>query len=317
MYFLINQLSDNKFDYDGVGGGYNLTAAEKWMIRIKSFLLFPYNAMGQFPKLFKDTKTLFDCPKMSGKKRLTYTKPISLDLVKAVKWKLNVTVNDVMVGCLATCLHNYLRKRGDQVPAEFETTVPLDTRLSIDEAKEFSNKISITHLSLPTSSGDPVKNILEVHKRMCRVKDNLVGLSVRLTMRLLGYFTPMWATNLVIGKSIRGVNMVLSNLPGPQQQLALSGHKIQFLTFWPPAKNNIGSSCSIFSYDGNIYIGICSDEMVTKYPEQILADLDDVLSSLVKMTGVSDGLCKLRGVANSMETASSKCIPAKANGLDH
>lgn len=285
IYFLVNQINDNKLEYEGAGH-HNLTTAEKLMIRIKSILLFPYNALGQSPRFFKPIKTLFDCEKTSGKKRLTYSKPINLNLIKAVKRKLNVTVNDVMSGCLATCLHNYIRKQGDQVPDDFHVAIPLDTRLSIDEAKEFSNKISVSQFMLPVSSGDPVKNILEMNKRMQVVKENLVGFSIRLTMRIIGYFTPMVFTNYVISGSIRSVNMVLSNVPGPQDVVSISGHKIRFLTFWPPARDKISSSCSIFSYNGNIYLGICSDEAVTKYPERMIADMDAVLDSLQEFVGL-------------------------------
>ena len=284
MYFLINHLCDDSTNNEYLSGPtHQFTWSQKAVIYIKSTFLYPYNILRQVAPQWANATSLL-CPEssLSGRKRYIYTRPISLDLVKMIKTKLNVTINDVILGCLATSLHNYFRKKNERAPDNFIACVPLDTRLSIDEAKEFGNKINITMLSLPTSSADSIRNIMEVHERMKVRKESLEAISLRIGLRLTASIVPNGLMQQVLRTSIRNSPMVVSNMQGPSHELILSGRKLTSLVFWPPGKDHLGSSVSVMSYNGSIYVGALSDVNVTKHPEKLVEDLPLIIMSLAE-----------------------------------
>ena len=283
MYFLVNHLCENNNLLSKTETRI-LTAKQKLFVRFKSCLYFPYNIARSLLPKFKQPSS-FDSSAISGKKRLIYTKPISLNLVKMIKSRLNVTVNDVLLGCLSTSLHNYFRKRNEKSPKNFISCIPIDTRLSIDEAKEFSNKINITQLALPTSSADPVKNIQEVHERMEVTKEALEGMSMRFGLRVAASFVPNFLLQNIIRTSVRNTSMIISNVQGPAHELSVSGRKMNYMVFWPPCKDHIGASISILSYNGSVYMGVLSDVNVTEHPEEIIEDLPNIITSLAESSG--------------------------------
>jgi len=285
MYFLVNILCKGSGNNNSLSRPEpkKLTEKQKVFLRIKSSLYFPYNIARSLLPKFKQM-TSFDCS-VSGRKRLIYTKPISLKLIKTIKSRLNVTVNDVLLGCLATSLHNFFRKRNEKTPKNFISCIPIDTRLSIDEAKEFSNKINITQLALPTSSADPVKNIQEVHERMEITKQSLEGMSMRFGLRVAASFTPNFLLQNIVRTSVRNTSMIVSNVQGPAYELSLAGRKMNFMVFWPPCKDHIGCSISIMSYNGSVYMGVLSDVNITEHPEEIIEDLPSIIVSLAESSG--------------------------------
>lgn len=284
MYFLINHLCDDSKNNEYLAGpSHQLTCSQRAFIYTKSTALYPYNMLRQVaPQWAKATSLLCPESSLSGKKRYIYTRPISLDLVKMIKTKLNVTVNDVILGCLATSLHNYFRKKNERAPDNFIACVPLDTRLSIEEAKEFGNKINVTMLPLPTSSADSIKNIMEIHERMKVRKESMEAISIRIGLRLAASILPNGLIQQVLRTSIRNSPMVVSNVQGPSHELILSGRKLTSLVFWPPGKDHLGSSVSIMSYNGSIYIGALSDVNILKNPEKLVEDLPLIIMSLAE-----------------------------------
>jgi len=69
-------------------------------------------------------------------------------------------------------------------------------------------------------------------------------------------------------------NLVVSNVPGPQQPLYLLGRRIkEIYPFVPLSPQNHALSIGMLSYDGRIYFGLAGDR-------DVVADLDDLASAL-------------------------------------
>ena len=124
---------------------------------------------------------------------------------------------------------------------------------------------------------------------MKKTKANLEGMSLRFGLRFAATFAPNFLIQNIIRTSIRITSLVVSNVQGPSTELKLAGRKMAYLVFWPPGKDHIGCSISIFSYNGFIYMAASSDENVSKNPEELLEDLPSIIMSLAESTG-SKGL---------------------------
>jgi diacylglycerol O-acyltransferase len=69
-------------------------------------------------------------------------------------------------------------------------------------------------------------------------------------------------------------NLVVSNVPGPQQPLYLLGRKIrEIYPFVPLSPQNHALSIGMISYDGRIFFGMAADH-------DVLPDLDNLSSAL-------------------------------------
>jgi hypothetical protein len=75
---------------------------------------------------------------------------------------------------------------------------------------------------------------------------------------------------------------VLTNVPGPREQLYLAGTPLQRAMFWVPQSGRLGLGISILSYNGQVLVGVASDAGLVPDPERIVAafeaDLGDLLA---------------------------------------
>lgn len=79
---------------------------------------------------------------------------------------------------------------------------------------------------------------------------------------------------------------VLTNVPGPRQQIYFAGKPLKSLVFWVPQSGQIGLGISIFSYNGSVTLGLMADEQLVPNPQRIIdgfernsADLEQRLLS--------------------------------------
>ncbi|MCP4418130.1 MAG: DUF1298 domain-containing protein, partial [Chloroflexi bacterium] len=118
-----------------------------------------------------DPQTLFK-GKLGVAKRATWSEPLSLRDVKAIKKVTGCTVNDVLVSALTGGLRRYMiSKNADIEGLNFRAAVPVNLR-SPQEMGTLGNKFGIVFLSLPVGIGDPLTRLNEVHKRMMELKNS-------------------------------------------------------------------------------------------------------------------------------------------------
>ncbi len=65
----------------------------------------------------------------------------------------------------------------------------------------------------------------------------------------------------------------MSNVPGPQQPIYLAGKKVSSILFWVPQSGRAGMGVSIFSYCGNVYIGVATDTNLIPEPAEIIDEV--------------------------------------------
>lgn len=264
------------------------TAFQKWYLRVKAVSMLPYNAATQSPMPVSHD-TILNVKKNCGTKHFACTKPIPMGLITAVKNKLNVKVNDVMIGCLATCLHKYHCKVKGSVPSgSLNALVPMNARLGIEEAEGFRNRIGGGLLQLDITSDNTVENILKTHEKMSTLKNSLSALTGHFIACMLRHCFPFFVQNVILDTIMADVTMALSNVHGPDFPLYLSGYKIHSMMFWPPIRRNVNAATSIISYHGNIRMAIACDESATDKPDEIFADLESVLKDIIVATGITD-----------------------------
>jgi hypothetical protein len=94
-----------------------------------------------------DPKTIFK-GELGVPKRASWSRPIPLKDIKAIKNVTGGTVNDVLVSALTGALRRYMQKQGAPVDGiNFRAAVPVNLRQP-EEMGEMGNKFGIVFLSL-------------------------------------------------------------------------------------------------------------------------------------------------------------------------
>lgn len=227
-----------------------------------------------------DPKTLFKGP-LGVSKRASWSKPIPLKQVKAVKSVMDATVNDVLVSAMTGGLRRYMESRGEAVEGlNFRAAVPVNLR-SQEEMGELGNKFGIVFLSLPVGIVDPVERLHEVRSRMNELKESKEASAAFTILKGIG-LSPRDIQDELVKLFGSKATAVLTNVPGPPMPLYLAGSKIESLMFWVPQSGRVSLGISILSYAGHVHLGIASDEGLVPNPEAIIEgfyqEFDDLLA---------------------------------------
>lgn len=182
-----------------------------------------------------------------------------LATVKRVAKQAGGTVNDALLAAVAGMLHSYLgaEEHSAHTPVAL---VPVSVRPQ-GESSELGNKISTVFVDLPTAEADPLERIRAIHAQTRELKESA---AVRAGALMVG--ASGWAPPLVSGMlaramgSVRAFNLVVSNLPGPQQPLYLKRARVEEIyPVVPLNPGNQGLTVGILSYNGVICFGLLAD----------------------------------------------------------
>ena len=76
---------------------------------------------------------------------------------------------------------------------------------------------------------------------------------------------------------------VMTNVPGPREPVYLAGTPVRTVLVWAPTSGHIGMSVSIFSYRGEVTVGLMVDAALIPDPGQIVTQLEQELKVLSKL----------------------------------
>jgi WS/DGAT/MGAT family acyltransferase len=179
-----------------------------------------------------------------------------LDDVKAVRRATGATVNDVLLATVALMLSEYL---GDDTLEKAVALVPVSVRTD-EERGEGGNRISTVFVDLPLR-GEPLDRVREISRAMDEVKGSAQVRAGALIVGATGLVPPIVSSLAVRAMSgPRMFNLVVSNVPGPQQTFYLGG--VPLLEVFPAVPlnpRNQALSIGIVSYDGGVGFGLLGD----------------------------------------------------------
>jgi diacylglycerol O-acyltransferase len=206
---------------------------------------------------------------LGDKKRAAWSSAIPLEGVKDIAHELGGTVNDVLMTATAASLARYLSERGEDV-SHFDLRVAVPVNLREPGAvRELGNYFGLVFLDLPLGAGDPRERFTLLKERMDRLKRSPEAGVVLALMRITGA-GPRWLEELVVRVLGKKTTAVLTNVPGPREPRYLAGRRIQTIMFWAPETGSVGLSVSIFSYCGDVRLGVSGDALRIPDVERVL-----------------------------------------------
>jgi len=183
------------------------------------------------------------------------TRSIDLAAFRAVAVAEDLSVNDVFVSVLSDVLTDYHEQMGIECP-ELRVHMPVDIR-SGREANVAGNQFVPARISLDVRAqpGATRRSHIAMQLETLRAEPALGHINtVSAAIQRLG--RPI--SRFIIGGMMKGVDVLASNVNGPNFPLFLAGGKVeQFYAFGPPA--GAALNVTMFSYDGTVGMAFTID----------------------------------------------------------
>ena len=220
-------------------------------------------------------------------RRVAWTAPLSLAEVKRIAHAHDATVNDVLLAAVSGALRHYLQDRDSPV-AEIQALVPYNLRpLGQPVPPELGNRFGLVFLPLPVGTSGSYRRLVEVHKRMKELKQSRDG-AVSYGLLSVTGLTPETVERRIIDMFTAKGTAVVTNVPGPVEPVYMAGVPIRTVLVWAPTSGHIGMSVSIYSYRGEVTVGLMVDAALIPDPGLIVTQLErelDALGSLDRRDG--------------------------------
>ena len=213
-----------------------------------------------------------------GPNRRYATARAGLAELKAAAKAHGATVNDAILAIVAGALRRYL---ADDPPAGRPVAlVPVSVRRPGEEG---GNRMSTVLVDLPTDEADPVARLTTINAAMRELKNSAAVRAGALILGATGWAPPLVSSTLARALSgMRAFNLVVSNVPGPQQPFWLNGQ--QLLETYPavplnPA--NQGLTVGVLSYDGGVHFGLLADRDLAPPLAAMHAAVEEAIAALL------------------------------------
>lgn len=216
-------------------------------------------------------------------KAVAWTEPVPLDAVKRIAHASGTTVNDVVVSAIAGGLGSYLRSTGlDTSGLRIRAMVPVNLRAA-DDTRMSGNRFSLVYLELPIDVHGAWERLMRVKNEMDRIKGSQEAAVGWLLVQGLGLL-PAELERITSRFYAEKASLVLTNVIGPRRPLFMAGAPVRQMTFWEPESGGIGLGVSIYSYAGEITVGVISDRNLVSRPQSITAAVVQALADLAQET---------------------------------
>lgn len=184
------------------------------------------------------------------------------------------TVNDVVLSVAAGALRIFYEGRGAEPPPYLVALVPVSIRRPGEE-HELGNRISTILVKLPVAEPDPRVRLETLRDETARLKQSENARAASLIVEAAGWAPPT-INRLLSSAMARPLvfNLVVSNVPGPQQPFYLLGRRLrEIYPFVPLSPQDHAVSIGLISYDGRVFFGIVGDR-------DVVPDLDGLADAM-------------------------------------
>jgi diacylglycerol O-acyltransferase len=204
--------------------------------------------------------------------------------VDAVRDATDATVNDALLAAVALMLSDYL---DDPELDSVVALVPVSTKDDSEDG-DSGNRLGLVFVDLPLH-GEPLERVREVSKAMDEAKGSAQVKAGALLVGVTGFAPPIVSAPAVEAMgSQRVFNLVVSNIPGPEDTLHLKGVPLrEVFPAVPLNPANQALSIGMLSYGRDLYFGLLADREALPDIGEAAAGLERAFESLAEAAGES------------------------------
>jgi hypothetical protein len=140
---------------------------------------------------------------------------------------------------------------------------------------------------LPVGCGDPEECLAIISQSMSGLKESGQAVGATALTELTAFAPPTiidQASRLITRQ--RFVNLVVTNVPGPQFPLRFAGRELTDIFPMVPLARNLGFGVAIVSYNGTMNFGLVGDFNVMDDLDELAEDFSEALEELRAAAGI-------------------------------
>jgi diacylglycerol O-acyltransferase len=208
-----------------------------------------------------------------------------LDELRAIKRAYGCTLNDVVLAVSCGGVRRYLERRGEE-PGRLKAMVPVNVR-NEGAAGELGNRISFIFLDLPCEEPEPGARLRDIGQATTQAKEagEPAGATTVLDLAAAAPSTLQRAVSRLVA-SPRTFNVVVSNIPGPQEPLWMLGCRLREAFPMVPLADRHALSIGFTSVAGGAFFGVYADRDSVSDAERLAADIARELDALKRAAPV-------------------------------
>ncbi len=245
------------------------------------------------PRMFEAPHTRFNA-EISAQRRVSSIR-LPLERLKVVKRAFDVKLNDVVLAIVSGALRGYLQAREGLPDRPLVTLVPISTRDdSTRDGDQFGNQISTMTVSLATDVNDPGDRIKAIYRSSQRAKEmnkalrahEIIGLTQTTTPGMAGLVMRAYTASHLGSGRIAPVNVVVSNVPGPDYPYYVAGALVERMLPFGPLVADFGLNITCFSYNGSMDFGVNTTPQIARDVDELADGFEPALRELEQAAGI-------------------------------
>jgi diacylglycerol O-acyltransferase len=212
----------------------------------------------------------------------------ALDDYRTVRDEHGGTVNDVILACIAGGIRGWMLTRAEQVTAKtsFRAMVPMSVVSDDGLPTSLGSKVRGHLLSLPVGESNPVVRLHQVSYALKDHRETGSAVAANKLADLPGFATSTFhAVGARVADAERGHQIVITNVPGPQDPVYMAGEPVAEIYPCIPLSGNRAVSIGVTSYRGKVFYGVVADRDAVPDADVLAQCIDDALLELVETVG--------------------------------
>ncbi len=235
--------------------------------------------LGRLSTIPADPETLFK-GELCTRKLCAWSKIMPLDEVKACSKAYGATINDLLLAGVTGALRRYMQgRKANPDGVNIRAVVPVNLRPESDMIK-LGNRFGLVFLALPIGIADRRDRLRELKRRMDAIKRSSEPMVIYALLNAVGLTGPK-VESLALQLFGSKATAVMTNVPGPREEIYLAGKPMRSMMFWVPQSARLGLGVSILSYAGQVRLGVATDSGLVPDPETIIEAFQEEMKAIM------------------------------------
>lgn len=218
--------------------------------------------------------------------RLFTTVTLPLEQVRDVRKALGVTLNDVILGIATGAMRQVLLKVQGHADDPLVASVPVG--IDFDPDRISGNRIGAMLTSLPVQLADPVQRCRSASAaaKVGKEQSRLLGPNMMrdwmeyLPPRPFARYSRRASERRSADRAGPRMNVVVSNVPGPKEQIHIAGYPVTGLFSVGPLIDGCGLNITVWSYRDQLNASVLADPRLVPDPGLVTAAFTSAFEEL-------------------------------------